>query len=132
MAAQAEAKRRGADDAVFLGQGDVVLEGPVTNVWWRNGRTLFTAALELGILAGVTRATLLEEAGELGYEVREGAFPRADLGGARGGVHVLLRAGGHAGRRARRRADPARRRGSGAAGRAPRSRLRLRDCGMRL
>jgi 4-amino-4-deoxychorismate lyase len=82
MAAQAEARRRGADDAVFLGQGDVVLEGPVTNVWWRHGRTLFTAALELGILAGVTRATLIEEAGALGYEVREGAFPRTDLAGA--------------------------------------------------
>ena len=33
MAAEREAKRRGADDAVFLAGGDVVLEGPVTNVW---------------------------------------------------------------------------------------------------
>ncbi len=82
MAAEAEAKRRGADDAVFLGQGDVVLEGPVTNVWWRRGRTLFTPGLDLGILAGVTRTTLLEEAGGLGYEVREGAFPLTDLAGA--------------------------------------------------
>lgn len=82
MAAEAEARRRGADDAVFLGQGEIVLEGPVTNVWWRHGRTLFTPALDLGILAGVTRTTLLEEAGGLGYEVREGAFPLADLAGA--------------------------------------------------
>jgi 4-amino-4-deoxychorismate lyase len=79
MAAEAEAKRRGADDAVFLGQGDVVLEGPVTNIWWRRDRTLFTPALDLGILAGVTRTTLLEEAGGLGYEVREGAFPLTEL-----------------------------------------------------
>ncbi|MGH3041788.1 MAG: aminotransferase class IV, partial [Gaiellaceae bacterium] len=42
MAAQAEAERRGADDAVFLASGDVVLEGPVTNVWWRYDRDLFT------------------------------------------------------------------------------------------
>lgn len=75
MAAEAEAKRRGADDAVFLGSGDVVLEGPVTNVWWRYDEVLFTPALELGILAGVTRATLVEEAAAAGYEVREGAFP---------------------------------------------------------
>jgi 4-amino-4-deoxychorismate lyase len=75
MAAETEAKRRGADDAVFLASGDVVLEGPVTNVWWRLERILYTPALELGILAGVTRATLIAEAGRLGYEVREGVFP---------------------------------------------------------
>ena len=75
MAAEAEARRRGADDAVFLGSGDVVLEGPVTNVWWRYDDVLYTPALELGILAGVTRATLVEQAGAAGYEVREGVFP---------------------------------------------------------
>jgi len=75
MAAEAEAKRRGADDAVFLGSGDIVLEGPVTNIWWRDDDVLYTPALELGILAGVTRATLLEEADAAGCEVREGVFP---------------------------------------------------------
>jgi 4-amino-4-deoxychorismate lyase len=75
MAAEAEAKHRGADDAVFLASGDIVLEGPVTNLWWRLDRVLYTPALELGILAGVTRATLIAEAAGLGYEVREGAFP---------------------------------------------------------
>jgi 4-amino-4-deoxychorismate lyase len=82
MAAEAEAKRRGADDAVFLGSGDVVLEGPVTNVWWRYDAVLYTPALELGILAGVTRATLMEEAAAAGREVREGAFPLEHLAGA--------------------------------------------------
>jgi 4-amino-4-deoxychorismate lyase len=79
MAAEAEARRRGADDAVFLATGDIVLEGPVTNVWWLVERVLYTPALELGILAGVTRATLIEEAARLGYEVREGAFPLAHM-----------------------------------------------------
>ncbi|HEY3069714.1 MAG TPA: aminotransferase class IV [Gaiellaceae bacterium] len=82
MAAEAEAKRRGADDAVFLASGGIVLEGPVTNVWWRLERVLYTPALELGILAGVTRATLIAEAGGLGYEVREGAFPLEHLAAA--------------------------------------------------
>jgi 4-amino-4-deoxychorismate lyase len=82
MAAEAEAKRRGADDAVFLGSGDVVLEGPVTNVWWRLGDVLYTPALELGILAGVTRATLVEEAAAGGYEVREGEFPLEHMASA--------------------------------------------------
>jgi 4-amino-4-deoxychorismate lyase len=82
MAAEAEAKRRGADDAVFLGSGDVVLEGPVTNVWWRLDDVLYTPALELGILAGVTRATLVEEAATAGYEVREGELPLEHMAGA--------------------------------------------------
>jgi 4-amino-4-deoxychorismate lyase len=82
MAAEAEARRRGADDAVFLASGDVVLEGPVTNVWWRLEQVLYTPALELGILAGVTRATLIAAAAELGYEVREGEFPLSHLASA--------------------------------------------------
>jgi 4-amino-4-deoxychorismate lyase len=82
MAAEAEARRRGADDAIFLARGDIVLEGPVTNVWWRRERVLHTPALELGILAGVTRATVVAEAAMLGYEVREGAFTLDHLAGA--------------------------------------------------
>ena len=82
MAAEAEARRRGADDAVFLAAGRIVLEGPVTNVWWRRGRQLFPPALDLGILAGVTRSTLIEEAEGLGYAVREGAYPVAELAAA--------------------------------------------------
>ena len=79
MAADAEAKRRGADDAVFVDTAGTVLEGPVTNVWWRRGSTLWTPSLDLGILAGVTRAALLEAAPGLGYRVEEGAFPLAAL-----------------------------------------------------
>jgi 4-amino-4-deoxychorismate lyase len=79
MAAEAEARARGADDAVFVTQDDLVLEGPVTNVWWRRGSELFTPSLDLGILAGVTRDTLLELAPGLGYAVREGRFPLAEL-----------------------------------------------------
>ena len=79
MVAVDEARRRGAEDAVFLALGGTVLEGPTTNVWWRRGRTLFTPALELGVLAGVTRAVLIEAAPALGYEVEEGTFPVDDL-----------------------------------------------------
>jgi branched-subunit amino acid aminotransferase/4-amino-4-deoxychorismate lyase len=79
MAAEAEAKRRGADEAVFVDADGVVLEGTVTNVWWRAGGTLRTPALELGILAGVTRAALLELAPACGYEVEQGVFRLDDL-----------------------------------------------------
>jgi branched-subunit amino acid aminotransferase/4-amino-4-deoxychorismate lyase len=74
MAGEAEARSRGADDALFVANGDVVLEAPISNVWWRRDDTLYTPSLEVGVLAGVTRATLLELAPEAGYRVEEGAF----------------------------------------------------------
>ena len=79
MAAEAEARRQGADDAVFVDADATVLEGPTTNVWWRRERTLFTPSLDLGILAGVTRATVLELAGDCGYAVEEGHFGLTEL-----------------------------------------------------
>ena len=78
MAAEAEAMRRGADDAVFVDPAGIVLEGPVTNVWWRRGDRLFTPSLDLGILAGVTRATVSELARGR-WEVVEGTFGIDDL-----------------------------------------------------
>ncbi len=82
MAAEAEAKRRGADDAVFVDADGIVLEGPVTNIWWRTGTTLHTPSLELGILAGETRAALLELAPGCGYTVEEDVAPLAGLAAA--------------------------------------------------
>jgi 4-amino-4-deoxychorismate lyase len=74
MAAQQEARRRGSDDALFLSLEGLVLEGPTSNIWFREGRTLHTPALDLGILAGVTRDTLIGAATARGYSVAEGAY----------------------------------------------------------
>jgi len=79
MVAVDEAKRLGGDDAVFLGPEGVVLEGPTTNIWWRSGDVLYTPALELGILQGVTRGALIELAVDLGYEVEVGVYPLSAL-----------------------------------------------------
>jgi 4-amino-4-deoxychorismate lyase len=82
IAAAEEAKRRGADDAVLVGAGEVVLEGPTSNIWWRRERALFTPGLELGILAGVTRAVLFGLVPALGYDVHEGVFRLEELASA--------------------------------------------------
>ncbi|HEX2375990.1 MAG TPA: aminotransferase class IV [Gaiellales bacterium] len=82
MAAQAEARRRGADDALFLSLEDIALECPTSNVWFVEGGVLHTPALDLGILAGVTRETLLAAARDAGIHVEEGEYPRDRLAAA--------------------------------------------------
>jgi 4-amino-4-deoxychorismate lyase len=74
IAAQDEAARAGADDALLVAPDDIVLEGPTSNVWFREGNRLLTPSLDLPVLAGVTRATLCDLAHGLGYEVEEGVF----------------------------------------------------------
>ena len=82
MAAQRTARARGADDAVLVGLGGELLEAPTANLWWRSGQTLCTPSLDLGILAGITRAVLCELAPSLGLKVLEGVFGAEDLAAA--------------------------------------------------
>jgi 4-amino-4-deoxychorismate lyase len=82
MAAQRAAQARGADDAVLVGLGGELLEAPTASLWWRTGHTLHTPSLDLGILAGITRATLFELAPGLGLKVLEGVFTAEDLAAA--------------------------------------------------
>ncbi|HYY81595.1 MAG TPA: aminotransferase class IV, partial [Actinomycetes bacterium] len=73
---------RGTDDAVFTGLGGELLEAPTASLWWRAGDTLHTPALDLGILAGITRAALAELAPAAGLRVLEGVFTADDLAAA--------------------------------------------------
>jgi branched-subunit amino acid aminotransferase/4-amino-4-deoxychorismate lyase len=79
MAAVAEAERRGADDALFLDKGEIVLEATTANVWWRADDVLSTPAVSTGVLPGVTRGAVMRLAGEAGLRVREGAFTLPQL-----------------------------------------------------
>jgi 4-amino-4-deoxychorismate lyase len=79
MAAVADAERRGADDALFLGEGETVLEATTSNVWWRDGDVLTTPSVATGALPGVTRAAVARLAREAGFRVREGSFTLPQL-----------------------------------------------------
>jgi len=74
MAAVAYAESQGADDALFLGEGETVLELTTANIWWREGETLFTPAIAMGVLPGVTRGAIAEVARTAGYRIQEGSF----------------------------------------------------------
>ncbi len=76
MTAQDDAIELGADDALLVGEDGIVLEAPTSNIWWRTGERLFTPSLELPILAGVTRAQMLELAPN---PVEEGSYELGDL-----------------------------------------------------
>jgi branched-subunit amino acid aminotransferase/4-amino-4-deoxychorismate lyase len=82
LAARDDAWRRDANDALLVGADGIVLEAPTANVWWREGEVLVTPSLDLPILAGVTRAALLELAPAAGYAVEQGVFPFARLADA--------------------------------------------------
>lgn len=79
LAAVADAERRGADDALYLGEGEIVLEATMSNIWWRDDDVLSTPALSTGVLPGVTRGVVAGLAAEAGYRIREGSFTLPQL-----------------------------------------------------
>jgi branched-chain amino acid aminotransferase len=79
LLARHEAMEAGADDALLLTDDGYICEGPTWNVFWRVGQRLHTPALELGVLAGVTRAVVLRLAEAAGLTCAEGAWRRPAL-----------------------------------------------------
>jgi branched-chain amino acid aminotransferase len=68
------AKAQGAHEAILLDARGNVLEGATTNVFLVKDGVLLTPPEEAGILAGITRARILEIAGDLGITVRFASF----------------------------------------------------------
>ncbi|HEU5207920.1 MAG TPA: aminotransferase class IV [Longimicrobiales bacterium] len=79
LLARQEAADAGADDALLLTVDGHVAEGPTWNVFWRRADTLYTPALETGILDGVTRAEVIGLGRALGLQVEEGIYGRDAL-----------------------------------------------------
>ncbi|MBS2030358.1 MAG: aminotransferase class IV [Deltaproteobacteria bacterium] len=77
--AMGEAKKAGAHEAILLGIDGGVTEGASSNVFLVQRGTLVTPALEVGILAGVTRRIVLELARELKIPVQERRVEPAEL-----------------------------------------------------
>jgi branched-chain amino acid aminotransferase len=76
------AKAAGAHEALVLDTAGRVVEGTTSNVFYVKDRVLVTPPEEAGILPGITRAHLLEIAGERRLEVREASITPADLAAA--------------------------------------------------
>ena len=79
VAALAEARRRGADDALLLASDGLGPGGRHEQRLVGRRRPDPHPGLDLGILAGVTRSHLIRLAADLGYRVEEGGWPLADV-----------------------------------------------------
>jgi branched-subunit amino acid aminotransferase/4-amino-4-deoxychorismate lyase len=74
LAATMTARSRGFDDAVLVGQGGIVLEGPTFSIGWVTDGVMFTPSLDSHILASVTRNAVLDVARVLDLPVNVGSF----------------------------------------------------------
>jgi branched-chain amino acid aminotransferase len=77
--ARLEAKRAGADDALFLTVDGHLSEATSANIFLVTGRDLATPSLDCGILAGTTRDWILGWAARVGLEPVETLLLPADL-----------------------------------------------------
>lgn len=81
--ATTEAKQKGFDEALLLDAKGNVAEGPGANFFYEKDGTLYTCPLG-NVLAGITRATVLELAKDLNYKVVEKYFTPEEVKGADG------------------------------------------------
>ena len=80
--ARLEARRRGADDALFLTTDGHLAEATSASLFVVRGNELATPALACGILAGTTRQWLLQWAAGVGLQAHEEWLLPEDLFGA--------------------------------------------------
>ena len=79
MLAVTEANRAGYDEAILLTDDGFIADGSGENVFVVKDGTIATPPLSTSILPGITRATLIEIAQDLGYTVEEKNLIRTDL-----------------------------------------------------
>ena len=82
--ARAEADAVGADEALLLNTDGFVVEGASSNLFWVQSGAVCTPPMTSGVLAGVTRAVVLELCNELALPVRETAVTPKELRQAEG------------------------------------------------
>jgi branched-chain amino acid aminotransferase len=79
MLAVQEANRAGYDEAILLTDDGFVADGSGENIFVVKDGKILTPPLSTSILPGITRATVIEIAQELGYVVEEANLIRTDL-----------------------------------------------------
>jgi len=77
--ASLDAKERGFGEAILLDTKDYVAEGPGENIFAVKNGILYTPEADSSILPGITRASVIELARDMGYEVVEKRMTKEEL-----------------------------------------------------
>jgi branched-chain amino acid aminotransferase len=77
--ASLDAKERGFGEAILLDTKGYVAEGPGENIFTVTNGILYTPEAESSILPGITRASVIELARDMGYEVVEKRMRKEEL-----------------------------------------------------
>src|SRR3972149_569069 len=77
--AKEESVRAGYDEAILLDDHGCVSEGSGENIFVARGGVLCTPGPPSSILDGITRASVIQIARDLGYTIEERAIARAEL-----------------------------------------------------
>ena len=77
-----EARRAGADDALFLNADDNLTEATTSNLWIVEAGRVLTPPLQEGLLAGITRDWVFRTLPDTGIDVAEEIMDRDRLAGA--------------------------------------------------
>ena len=77
--AKAEAKERGAHEALMLNANGYLTEGTISNIFFISNQILCTPSTNCGILDGITRKIILELAVKNRIKIKEGRFRKEAL-----------------------------------------------------
>lgn len=73
------AKKKNAFEAIFVSPDGFLKEGATSNLFWVKNRIVYTPALTLGILPGITRNVVIKILKKMGLKVKEGWFRIKDF-----------------------------------------------------
>lgn len=77
-----KAGQRGCQEAVFLNIYDAVCEGTISNLFFVKDKTVYTPAVDCGLLPGIARKKVMELLERLSIKLQVGAYQKEHLLGA--------------------------------------------------
>ena len=81
MLAKNFADSKGAFEPVFYNKNKIITECAIRNIFYIKGNQVLTPSLDLGILSGVMRETIIALVQSMGFNFKESHIPYDDIKG---------------------------------------------------